>query len=551
MKSNNKLVELKNYLSEADKNGIEVSDLTTQINKAIENSKTDKIRIVLMGAFSDGKTTAIAGYLGQKLPEMKIAVSESSDELTHYEVKSLGKDFEIVDTPGLFGTKEREYEGSKVRYSDITRKYLAQAHVIMYVTNAVNPIKDSHSQILHWVLRDLGKLNNTIFVINKMDEAGFELSDKEDFANGERIKSENLISRLQRIINLSESEKESLNVACIAANPFGKGLDYWFANDNKKRYETYSHIESLKKCISKVTKNIDKDSVAQNVCLSTITDVLRDFSKKISIYESGNKKPLEQLKDIEEDAKRKLDNLRRDAKDQKRNLTKALKNKNSNVVYAIKNATMDNFNEVTNEHLGEKGARLTRDIDEIFSEYSEINEESFRSSNISADFDRMSDLSENMLKSCSSFLKNTKVSSDTIKAVRSVVYPSFKFKPWGAIKMAGKIGKAMGFVSIAIDVFCFIKRESEKHKFAKTQAEIIASVNKMFSEIENKYLNDDATYFKYFAPCIDICDQNLSKLQNQIKVLEAAIDYTKTLKRNLNNWYGADIEDVEYTEIKY
>ena len=47
---------------------------------------------------------------------MKIDNDESSDELTIYRPKDLKKGFKIIDTPGLFGTKEREINGQpKIR----------------------------------------------------------------------------------------------------------------------------------------------------------------------------------------------------------------------------------------------------------------------------------------------------------------------------------------------------------------------------------------------------------------------------------------------------
>ena len=42
---------------------------------------------------------------------MKIDEDESSDELTIYHIESLGNNYEVVDTPCLFGTKEKEIDG--------------------------------------------------------------------------------------------------------------------------------------------------------------------------------------------------------------------------------------------------------------------------------------------------------------------------------------------------------------------------------------------------------------------------------------------------------
>jgi predicted GTPase len=368
MKTDTNLTKLLEILSEAQKSGLDVSELKKQVEKAISNAKEDKIRIVLMGAFSDGKTTAIAGVLGKELPNMKIDIAESSDELTHYEVNSLGKDFEIVDTPGLFGTKEREYEGSNVRYSDITRNYLSQAHVILYVTNAVNPIKDSHSQILHWVLRDLGKLNNTIFVINKMDEAGYDLSDDVDFARGEKIKKENLISRLDNIIKLKDSEKKALNVICIAANPNGRGLkNFWFTKPDI--YKKRSRIENLRRCIDNVAKGLDKQSAIQNVNGSTIKDVVRNYLAINNNYIQKRSTPLEEYQIQKSNIEKKLSRLRTDALTRKKELGDELSTQNALITEEIDSASQKTFESIIRKYIGSDGSRLNEIINNIFSEY--------------------------------------------------------------------------------------------------------------------------------------------------------------------------------------
>lgn len=216
---NNNLSELRNILIKAQTHGLDVSDLLRKVDNAITQSKSNSIKVVLMGAFSDGKTTVIGGLTEHLESNMKIAIEESSDELAFYHLPALGYDFEIVDTPGLFGTKEKEISGRQVRYSDITREYISQAHILIYVTDAVNPLKDSHKDILKFVLRDLGKLSSSIFVINKMDNAGYELSDDEDFNRGEKIKSAAFIQKLNETIALSPSERKALNIVCVSADP--------------------------------------------------------------------------------------------------------------------------------------------------------------------------------------------------------------------------------------------------------------------------------------------------------------------------------------------
>ena len=112
--------------------------------------RAGKLKIALVGAFSDGKTSTVAGLIGHSDPSMKIAEEESSDEIVFYAPENIDADVppcEFVDTPGLFGQK----------FSQKTKDYVSQAHVVLYVVNATNPLKDSHKDTVLWLMNTLLK----------------------------------------------------------------------------------------------------------------------------------------------------------------------------------------------------------------------------------------------------------------------------------------------------------------------------------------------------------------------------------------------------------
>ena len=86
---------------------------------------SDILSIALIGAFSDGKTTTIAGWLEEVKDNMKISTDESSDELAIYHPSNIPDKCQIVDTPGLFGDKEKSSGDDVVKLSDITKKYIS------------------------------------------------------------------------------------------------------------------------------------------------------------------------------------------------------------------------------------------------------------------------------------------------------------------------------------------------------------------------------------------------------------------------------------------
>ena len=292
--SKNKLNEFQSIIVKGKSLGLNMTDISEKFENAILKSKDDIIRIVLLGAFSDGKTSAIAGLLGQVIDNMKIDIDESSDELEIYRPKGLKQGYEIVDTPGLFGTKSKEIDGKEIKYSDITKKYISEAHIVIYVTDAVNPLKDSHRNILRLILRDFNKLRSSIFVINKMDEAGVVMSDEKDYEEAANIKRKTFIERLDSTISLTDKEKKDLRIACIASNPNNRGLDKWFQNQDE--YTKRSHIYQLRDYVTEITNTIDKEDLKIQVDLSVLKDLIMQLAKQIAIIYKELEDPLVNIK---------------------------------------------------------------------------------------------------------------------------------------------------------------------------------------------------------------------------------------------------------------
>ena len=214
------LSQLKDLVVQLDEVGIDSADVIQKIENSIDNVKEDTLRIALLGAFSDGKTSVIAGWLGHIMDNMKIDSDESSNELAIYRPDHLPEKCEIVDTPGLFGDKQQlDDRGNTIQYSDLTRKYISEAHLIFYVVDATNPLKESHKDTVQWILRDLNKLSSTVFIINKMDEVA-DLRDEEEFAHHAAIKTENLLGKLDRFIQLTVDERKAVNVVCLNRTGF-------------------------------------------------------------------------------------------------------------------------------------------------------------------------------------------------------------------------------------------------------------------------------------------------------------------------------------------
>ena len=529
----NKLQRLHNILLRAQGIGMNVTELLPKVENAMGYQRSKTIKIVLMGAFSDGKPTAIAAMTGNIESNMKIAIEESSDELSFYHLPALGYDFEIVDTPGLFGSKEKEVDGKSVRYSDVTRDYISQAHIVMYVTQAVNPLKDSHRNILKFVLRDLGKLPNTIFVINKMDEAGYSLIDNEDFENGARIKKASFISKLNEIITLSPIERNNLNVLCLAADPDGKGLAKHFARMDS--YLKKSRVDVLRSTLKTVSESLNKECLINNVNQSVITDLTNQSIQNFRKHQKDIDSKIEELNHLEAELRAKYARLRQVTISNRSGLVDDLRLTENEILLAVQNSSMEDLQVVVTKYFGEKGERLSITIENIFSKYAESNNAAFQEAKVDITLNKMSEITKGLIFSMSKVLRNTKIGADAVKGARDIFAAGFKFKPWGAVNLAAKLSKALIVVSLAIDAIMWWKKQAEKRKFEEAKNTLTKCCKEAFSDAD-QYITPENKYFETFAPGLAAIERVIKDTCENIENAKNVASMIKNFIAEISQW---------------
>ncbi|WP_018981219.1 Rab family GTPase, partial [Saccharibacter floricola] len=175
-----------------------IDTLSTLLDRTNGKGEDGRVKVALVGGFSTGKTSIVASWLSKTKDDMKIGVGESSNEVTVYNPDDT---YQIIDTPGLYGHK-RDTVGDKEAYKNKTRRYVSEAHVLLYVLDPVNPIKDSHKDELNWLFRQLNMLPRTIFVLSRFDKE-CDVGDEEEYQERFRTKKDNILERLTQLIGLT------------------------------------------------------------------------------------------------------------------------------------------------------------------------------------------------------------------------------------------------------------------------------------------------------------------------------------------------------------
>lgn len=541
------LQELKEILDDLGTVGIDVADDLARLSSAVDSVKGDVLRIALLGAFSDGKTSVVAGWLGRLMADMKIDMDESSDRLAIYVPEGLPGKCEIVDTPGLFGDKQRSINGQQLLYSDITRHYISEAHLILYVVDATNPLKDSHFDIARWVLRDLQKLSSTVFVINKMDEVT-DLTDAVLYAEQARIKRANLEFKLQRAAELTPAEMEQLHIVCMAANPNGRGLPFWFSKP--EQYGSRSRIDELKA----VTTRVLHSNVPAVLQAKTGLDVVRELTVGKSVAAQRELEALaafcaqnaESIARTEKD----MQKGRADVKQLGAAMGKELISMENRLLSRFRPLEMNELLPFLEDEIGyisatEVGFKLQLAIkgvvDKYFSQARDVTRRLNKEIDIQVEAgisfleavgSTAAGASQQMLQGVSKLPPS--VIKDGIFAARdilsSVAGITYKFKPWEASKLAGSISKWAGpagaALQVSTDLYRAYKASEHESELRRVKAEITKGIKDVFKNIYI-ILDDDQKVIDLLAPELEAFQlvlnslmQNKEKLQGRTEAIQ-------------------------------
>lgn len=510
--------------------------------------------MALVGGFSEGKTSIAAAWIDRLDKEsMKIDHKESSDEVKIYDIDN---EIELVDTPGLFGFKEKITDSGKIeRYKDITKKYISEAHLILYALNPSNSIKESHKDYLNWLFRTLNLLSRTIFVISRFDEEA-DIEDEEDYNKRFEIKKENIQNRLNNLISLSEEEKESLIIVAVAANPYDLGVEHWLKH--QEEFQKLSHIKTLQDATQKkIKENGGKLTIIEEAKKSVIQDVVyRQMPPAKQALQDINRE-MEYLNKTLEKRRKDIQDLNKEISQARIHLREFIIRYFSDLILQVLGTSLETFNDFVIREIGDKGINIDTRVQNEFERETQgiFNEMAKIETGFKADMGLFKKHAGTLGKIGIKFLNksgfinatNIKLARDTIAAVGKFVGMdlAFKFKPWGAVKLAGNLNKALPLIGLAFEVWDSWKESQKIEKLEKAKREMESDFNNQKQEILD--LINDETRFK------QTCFPSVFDLEKCIQACEESVKKTQECTQGLEKWIqtgedfikGEDIIDVE------
>ncbi|RKV22341.1 labile enterotoxin output A [Helicobacter pylori] len=548
------LKKLLDFIHTGEEYGIKVEEsLKDKIRNAMENVAGQKLKVALVGGFSCGKTSIAAAWIDRLDESMKIDHQESSDEVKIYHIDN---EMELVDTPGLFGFKEKITDSGKIeRYKDITKKYISEAHLILYALNPSNPIKESHKDDLNWLFRTLNLLSRTIFVISRFDEEA-DIEDEEDYNKRFKIKKENVQNRLNDLISLSEEEKESLIIVAVAANPFDLGVEHWLKH--KEEFQKLSHIKALQDATQKkIKENGGKLTIIEEAKKSVIQDAIYRQAPLAKQALQDINREMEYLNKTLEKRRKDLQNLNSEISQARIHLKEFITRYFSGLISQVSGTSLETFNDFAIREIGDKGINIDTRVQNEFERQTQgiVNEIAKIETSFNADrsfFEKhagaFGKIGIDLLKQ-SGFINatNIKLARDALVATGKFVGIdlALKFKPWGAVNLAGNLNKALPLIGLAFEVWDSWKESQKIEKLEKAKEEMKSNFDGQKQEILD--LINDETRFK------QTCFPMALKLEETIQACEESVKKTQECTQGLEKWIqtgedfikGEDFIDVE------
>lgn len=542
------LESLKIYLENGEKIGVDIDDsLIKKLNNAINDVETKKLKVALIGGFSEGKTSIAAAWI-EKLDKsnMKISHQESSDEVLVYEV---GNDIELIDTPGLFGFKEKFNSDINAieKYKDITEKYVSEAHLVLYVMNSVNPIKDSHKEDLNWLFRTLNLLPRTVFVLSKFDEV-VDVEDDLRYKKDLEIKKSNVINRLKDLINLNDSEVSEISIVGVSANPFDMGIEHWLSNIED--FKRLSHIKTLQdETSSKIERNGGVVAIANETKKTIIKDILE---KQVPISRELNQRILEELGKLSEISRimnREIQSLEPEIRTKKLALKEFTIDTFTNLIRQAQGTSLETFGEFYEQEIGSEGINLNTKIEIEFERQigSVVQNLNTIETNFNAEIGTFNKIISNYGKQGVNYLaKSGLINNTTILGTRDMLTSamktigldlSIKFKPYGAINLAKGVNGALVVLGFALELWDSWNQHQKQEEFNKAKKKIVESFEAQKKELIESL--DSENFTQNFFP-------KYIELQEKLKVINLEIENMHTKEQSFNKW----VEEGEIINVE-
>ncbi|WRD39625.1 dynactin subunit 1 [Helicobacter pylori] len=260
---------------------------------------------------------------------------------------------------------------------------------------------------------------------------------------------------------------------------------------------------------------------------------------------------MEYLNKMIEKRRKDLQNLNNEISQARIHLEEFITRYFSGLIAQVSGTSLETFNDFAMREIGDEGINIETRVQNAFERETQgiFNEMAKIETGFNADLNFFEKHAGTLGKIGINFLNqsgfinatNIKVARDGIVAVGKFVGMdlALKFKPWGAVNLAGSINKGLPLIGLAFEVWDSWKESQKIEKLEKAKREMESDFNNQKQEILE--LINDETKFK------QTCFPSVLELEKCIQACEENIKKTQECAQGLEKWIqtGEDFIDVE------
>ncbi len=345
----------------------------------------------------------------------------------------------------------------------------------------------------------------------------------------------------------------------MAANPFNEGLEYWLKH--KEEFQKLSRIKTLQDATKKkIKENGGKLTIIEEAKKSVIQDVVYRQMPLAKKEQQNLKRELEYLNKAMEKRLKELQSLKGEISQARINLREFITRYFSDLSRQVVDTSLETFNDFVKREIGEEGININTKVQNAFERETQgiFNEIAKIETSFNADRSFFEKHAGTFGKIGNEFLKqsgfinatNIKLARDTIAAVGKFVGLdlAFKFKPWGAVKLASNVNKAVPLIGFAFEAWDSWNKYQKEQKLEEAKKEMVSHFDNQKKEILD--LINDETTFK------EKCFPSALELEKSLQEIKEAIEKTQAFDQEFEKWIkesedlikGEDFIEVEPEE---
>ncbi len=260
---------------------------------------------------------------------------------------------------------------------------------------------------------------------------------------------------------------------------------------------------------------------------------------------------MEYLNKTLEKRRKDLQNLNSEISQARINLKEFITMYFSGLIAQVSGTSLETFNDFAMREIGDEGINIETRVRNEFERQTQgiFNEIAKIGTGFNADMNFFEKHAGTLGKIGINFLNqsgfinatNIKLARDTIAAVGKFVGVdlAFKFKPWGAVKLAGNLNKALPLIGIAFEIGDSVMKLKKEKELEETKEEIKSNFEEAKEQMI-EFINDEAKFKQ-------TCFPSALELEKSFQEIEEKIKKTQECDQEFEKWIqtGEDFIEVE------